>query len=133
MIRELKAVVVVLATFGAAAALGEDGTRVEIRSASTLELEAHKLVEAITTVDGAKKQLKVMRKKTPDGDQITLDVWGGTAPASEIPALLRESFPQLAGATITVSVAPAAEQPNEGDLPTGEGTVRKRVIIEKRQ
>lgn len=117
----------VIGALGAPAAMAEDGVRVEIRLPTQTELEAQKVVESLVTL-GGEKQVKVTRQKSTDGDRMTLDLWGGTVPQTEIPSTLKQAFPALATATITVSTLPESERPaleREGD-----GT-RKRIIIRK--
>lgn len=119
----------------------EPGTRVAITlpQASGELPEPEKLVESLKTVDG-KHIVQVKVHKTPEQQQATLDLWGGTVPQADIPQTLREAFPVLASADIQVSTLDEKDRPKlEGrgrlvrELGGEKGTVKKIVKIIKKE
>jgi hypothetical protein len=118
----------------AAAAEEEGGTQVSVKlPAGSGELpEGEKLVEALLAA-GGKHVVKATRQKSPEQDHVTLQLWGPTVPAADIPKTLRDAFPVLARADIQVSALAASERPKveEALRRGGDGTRKVRKIIKK--
>jgi hypothetical protein len=67
--------------------------------------------------------VRVKRRKSPEQEELTMELWGNTVPQADIPKTLREAFPVLAGADIQVSTLDAKERPK----PQGEGQLEKEL------
>lgn len=112
----------------------EPGTRVTVRlTAANAHLpEPEKMVESVVAV-GGEHEIRVKRRQSPSQEEVTLELWGSTLPQAEIPATLRNSFPELASADIQVtSLDPSERPPHEGHqgpgTPDGSGEVHKKVV-----
>ncbi|MCY1081390.1 hypothetical protein [Archangium lansingense] len=121
----------------------ESGTRVAIRlpEASGELPEPEKMVEPLM-VDGGERQVRMMRRKSPGTQELTMELWGSTVPQVDIPQALRDAFPVLASADIQVSTLDPKDRPKphgegklERELHGEKGTVVKKVvkIIKKEQ
>lgn len=115
----------------------EPGTRVAIRlpEASGELPDAEKMIEALKAAGGEEFQVRAMRRKTPEQQELTLDLWGNTVPQAEIPQSLRDAFPVLASADIQVSTLDPKDRPKgegrgalERELRGEKGTVVKKVV-----
>lgn len=112
----------------------EPGTRVTVRlTAANAHLpDPEKLVESVVAV-GGEHEVRVKRLQSPGQEEVTLELWGSTLPQADIPATLRNSFPELASADIQVTpLDPGERPPHEGPLgpgiPDGSGGARKKVV-----
>jgi hypothetical protein len=120
----------------------ETGTRVTVTLTQAQgELpDPEKMVQALNPLGGGERQVMVKRKGTETGAEVSLDLWGPTLPASEIPGALRAAFPVLKPAQIDVATLDASSRPKLEDAPRGttetttvqgaDGKVRR--IIKKR-
>ncbi len=119
----------------------EPGTRVTIQlaQASGTLPEPEKLVESLEAV-GGEHQVKVMRHKSADSQQLTLELWGNFVPQTDIPRTLRDTFPVLGSADIQVASIDPKDRPKFEGLGTLEkelhgepGKVKKVVKIIKKE
>lgn len=100
-----------LGLFALPAAAAEQGTQVTVKLKAGQELpDAEKLVQALE-VQGGEHKVFVKAEKRPEGQQLTLKMWGTTVPVADIPATLRQGFPVLAQADIQASLLDPSEQP----------------------
>ncbi len=135
-------VLMTLALLCSPALADEAGTRVTVSLAKSQgELpDPEKLVQAVSPLGAGERQVVVKRKATDAGGEVSMDLWGRTLTASEIPGALRAAFPVLKTAQIQVSVLDPASRPTLDPLPeagaevttttTPDGKVRK--VIKKR-
>jgi hypothetical protein len=119
----------------------EPGTKVSIRlaTASGQLPDAEKLVESLEAV-GGEHQVRVMRHKSTDGQELTLELWGNFVPPADIPKTLRDTFPVLGSADIQVARLDPKDRPKfeghgtlEKELRGEKGTVKKVVKIIKKE
>lgn len=119
----------------------EPGTRVTIQlaQASGALPEPEKVVESLEAV-GGERQVKVMRHKSADSQQLVLELWGNFVPQADIPKTLRDAFPVLGSADIQVASIDPKDRPKFEGLGTLEkethgekGTVKKVVKIIKKE
>jgi hypothetical protein len=110
----------------------EPGTRVTVRLAQASgELpDPEKLVESLEAV-GGEHQVRVMRRKSTDTQELTLELWGNFVPQADIPQTLRDTFSVLASADIQVATLEPRDRPKFEGL--GQGTVKKVVKIIKKE
>ena len=87
---------------------------------------------------GGEHQVRVKRRQAAGERKITVDLWGGTVPAADIPQTLRDAFPVLASADIQVTSLDAKDRPKfeglgelEKDGHGERGVVKEREIIKK--
>jgi hypothetical protein len=105
-----------LGLFALPAAAAEQGTQVTVNLKPGQELpDVEKMVQALE-VSGGEHKVMVKAEKRPEGQHLTLKMWGNTVPLADIPGTLREGFPVLAQADIQASLLDPSEQP-----PTLEG------------
>jgi anti-sigma factor RsiW len=127
-----------LGLFALPAAAADAGTQVTVKLKPGQELpDAEKLVQALEA-SGGEHKVYVKAEKRPEGQQLTLKLWGNTVPVADIPATLRQGFPVLAQADIQASMLDPAEQPPtlerrelEG-TPSADGTRRVIKKVEKK-
>ena len=121
----------------------ETGTRVTVKlSQASGELpDPEKLVESLEAV-GGEHQVRVKRRKSPEQEELTMDLWGNFVPQADVSKTLREAFPVLSGADIQVSTLDAKERPKlegegrlEKELHGEDGATVKKVvkIIKKKE
>jgi hypothetical protein len=136
-------VLVVLSFFALSAQASspdESGTRVIVKLAEASgELpEPQKMVQSLKSV-GGEHLIRVQRHEKDGQQELTLDLWGGTVPAADIPQTLRDAFPVLASADIQVSTLDPKDRPKmdarelrelRGEKGTGKRVVK---IIEKQE
>jgi hypothetical protein len=130
----LSAGLLLLGMYAPPALAADEGTQVLVTlPADSGELPEHeKLVQAVKAA-GGEHQVKVMHKKSAEQHVITMQVWGNTIPAADIPRTLREGFPVLAKADIQVSALDASQRPNFEELEreglrSTDGKKVKRII-----
>jgi hypothetical protein len=86
------------------------------------------LVQALTGPQG-EHRVKVKLERTPQGEQLQLDLWGSAVADGQIAATLKGAFPQLASADIQVQAVPPGEPSTlEGEEAPQPG---QKVIIKK--
>ena len=119
----------------------EPGTRVTIQlaQASGTLPEPEKVVESLEAV-GGEHQVKVMRHKSADSQQLVLELWGNFVPQTDIPKTLRDTFPVLGSADIQVASIDPKDRPKfeglgtlEKELHGEKGQVKKVVKIIKKE
>jgi hypothetical protein len=119
----------------------EPGTRVTVKLAQASgELpDAEKLVESLEAV-GGEHQVRVMKRKSPDAQELTMELWGNFVPQADIPKTLRDTFTVLATADIQVASIDPKDRPKfeghgtlEKELHGEKGTVKKVVKIIKKE
>jgi hypothetical protein len=119
----------------------EPGTRVTVRLAQASgELpDPEKLVESLEAA-GGEHQVKVLRRKAADAQELTLELWGHFVPPADIPQTLRNTFPVLGSADIQVATLDPKDRPKfeghgtlEKELHGEKGTVKKVVKIIKKE
>jgi hypothetical protein len=127
--KKLLGSLLVACTLFAAPVLAEDaapGTRVTVTSGSELP-DPEALVKALEQ-PGGRHEVRVRVKHEGDQRTLTLELWGNSVAADQVEATLRDKFPPLASAQISVEAinepAPAIDEneaPKKGH----------RVIIKK--
>ena len=119
----------------------EPGTRVTVKlaEASGQLPDPEKVVESLVSV-GGDHQVRVKHQQTAGQQELTVDLWGGTVPAADIPQTLRAAFPALASADIQVTSLDAKDRPKfegmgelEKDGHGEHGVVKKVVKIIKKE
>lgn len=94
-----------------AARADDSGTRVTIRPAAGTALpDPEKIVSQLTTVTGD-HEVRVSARRSPTGEELTIDLWGQTLDANDIAPTLKQAFPVLASAEITVGAADPKDKP----------------------
>lgn len=137
-----RALALSLFALAAPALAAETGSKVSIQLASGELPDPQAVMKSLEAVGGGEKAVKVTRQKAPEGQSMTLELWGPFVPTAEIAATLRQAFPALATADIQVSALdtpPPTPDVRELEgtertvLPDGRVKVIKKVVKEQKQ
>ena len=129
-----RALALSLFALAAPALAAETGSKVVIKVATGELPDPQAVLQSLEAVGGGEKQVKVMRQKSPAGQELTLELWGPFVPTAEVADTLRQAFPALASADIQVSTLdtkPAVPEVEDGErtvLPDGSIRIEKKVI-----
>jgi hypothetical protein len=89
---------------------------------------------------GGEHQVRVMRRKATDQQELTLELWGNFVPQADISQTLRDTFSVLASADIQVATIDPKDRPKfeghgqlERELHGEKGTIKKVVKIIKKE
>ncbi len=112
----------------------EPGTRVTVKLAQASgELpNPEKMVESLEAV-GGEHQVRVMRHKLADSQELVMELWGNFVPPADIPKTLRDTFSVLTSADIQVASIDPKDRPKFEGLGEEKGTVKKVVKIIKKE